>query len=82
MRRKINEIVNSAYEGEIITKEEKQELFHYFRHIPNIKKTDEEFELYCKMMKERGKPLPKRNIICRPLEEEYFKSKGINIEAK
>ncbi len=76
----IKELISKVYRGEEVTKEELWEVFSYLRHIPNIKKTDEEFELYCRMMEEKGKPLPKRNTICRPLEEEYFKNKGIKIE--
>lgn len=79
---KIKEIINKILKNEQVTSKEKNEVFHYFNHIPNIKKTNEEFELYYKMLKERNKPLPNRNMICRPLEEEYFKSKGIEIEVK
>ena len=69
MRRKIKDVINSAYNGEVITKEEKSEMFSYFRHIPNARKTDEEFELYCKMAEEKGIPKPKRDSIIRPLYE-------------
>lgn len=67
MRRKIKDIINSAYNGEEITKEEKGEIFGYFRHIPNARKTDEEFELYCKMAEERGMSRPNRSSVIRPL---------------
>lgn len=39
MGRKIKDVINSAYNGEEITKEEKSEMFSYFRHIPNARKT-------------------------------------------
>ena len=69
MRRKIKHIINSAYNGEEITKEEKSKMFSYFRHIPNAKKTDEEFDLYCKMAEEKGIQKPDRNSRIRPLHE-------------
>ena len=67
MRRKINDIINSAYNGDKITKEEKSEMFTYFRHIPNARKTDEEFELYCKMAEDKGILKPDRKSVIRPL---------------
>lgn len=69
MRRKIKDIINSAYNGEEITKEEKSEMFSYFRHIANCDKTDEEFELYCKIAEEKGIPKPERDSTIRPLHE-------------
>ena len=69
MRRKMKDVINSAYNGDEITKEEKSEMFRYFRHIPNARKTDEEFELYCKMAKEKGIPDPERDSAIRPLHE-------------
>ena len=69
MRRKIEDVINSAYNGEKITKEEKSEMFSYFRHIPNARKTDEEFELYCKMAEEKGLPKPERDSTIRSLNE-------------
>ncbi|WP_040396987.1 hypothetical protein [Anaerococcus senegalensis] len=69
MRRKINDIINSAYNGDKITKEEKSEMFTYFRHIPNARKTDEEFELYCKMAEDKGIPKSDRKSVIRPLQE-------------
>lgn len=71
MIKKMNEIVSAAYRGEMITKEERSRMFHYFRHIPNARKTDEEFELYCKMAKEKGIPEPDRKSYIRPLHEKY-----------
>lgn len=67
MIRRIKEVIKSAYNGEEITKEEKSEIFSYFRHIPNARKTDKEFELYCKMAKEKGMPKPERDYKIRPL---------------
>lgn len=69
MIRKIKDIINSAYKGEKISKEEKNRMFSYFRHIPNARKTNEEFELYCEMAKEKGIPKPDRNSEIRPLHE-------------
>lgn len=69
MRRNIKDVINRAYNGEEITKEEKNNMFSYFRHIPNARKTDEEFELYCKMAEEKGIPRPDRNSVIRPLHE-------------
>lgn len=54
MKRKIKDIINSANNGEEITKEEKNQMFSYFKHTPRARKTDEEFELYCKMAEEKG----------------------------
>lgn len=69
MRRKIKDVIKSAYSGEEITKEEKSEIFSYFRHIPNARKTDEEFELYCKMAEEKGMTRPERDSNIRSLHE-------------
>ncbi|MDD7306076.1 MAG: hypothetical protein PUG67_05765 [Peptoniphilaceae bacterium] len=69
MNRHIEEIIESAYSGEAITKEERQSMFSYFRHIPNARKTDKEFKLYCKMAKEKGIPKPERDSTIRPLYE-------------
>lgn len=69
MMRDIKDIINSAYNGEEITKEEKNNMFSYFRHIPNARKTDEEFELYCKMAEEKGILNPERDSTIRPLNE-------------
>lgn len=69
MRRDIKDIINSANNGEEITKEEKNNMFSYFRHIPNARKTDEEFDLYCKMAEEKGIPKPERDSTIRPLHE-------------
>ena len=69
MWRRIRDIINSAYNGEETTREEKSEMFSYFRHIPNARKTDEEFELYCKMAEEKGISKPERDSIIRPLYE-------------
>lgn len=69
MRRRIKDVMKSAYNGEEITKEEKSEIFSYFRHIPNARKTDKEFELYCKMAEEKGMPKPERYSKIRPLYE-------------
>lgn len=69
MIRDIKDIINSANNGEEITKEEKNNMFSYFRHIPNARKTDEEFELYCKMAEEKGIPKPERDSTIRPLNE-------------
>lgn len=65
----IKGIVSRAINGEELSKEEKNELFSYFRHIPNIRKSDEEFELYYKMATEKGLPKPERNSHIRPLHE-------------
>lgn len=75
MRRKIKDIISCAYNGEEITKEEKSEMFSYFRHIPNARKTDEEFELYCKMAEEKGMPRPDRSSVIRPLYEDRKNNK-------
>ena len=69
MRRKIKNVINSANNGDVITKEEKYEMFSYFRHIPDARKTDEEFELYCKMAEENGITKPERDSTIRPLHE-------------
>lgn len=69
MRRNIKDVINSAYNGEEITKGEKSEMFSYFRHIPNARKTDEEFELYCKIAEEKGIPKPERDSTIRSLHE-------------
>ena len=66
---KIKELISKVYRGEKITKDEEWEVFFYLRHIPNIKKTDEEFELYCRMAKEKGIPKPDRNSYIRPSHE-------------
>lgn len=71
---KIKELISKVYRGEKITKDEEWEVFFYLRHIPNIKKTDEEFELYCRMAKEKGIPKPDRNSYIRPLHEKNKKS--------
>lgn len=68
---KIKELVMKAYRGEEISRSDMGEVFFYLRHIPNIKKTDEEFELYCKMAKEKGLPKPDRNSYVRPLHEKH-----------
>lgn len=68
-KKNFENLIERANRGEAITKEEKNKIFFYLRHIPNIKKTDEEFELYCKMAKEKGLPEPKRNSTIRPLHE-------------
>ena len=47
-------------------------MFHYFRHIPNEKKTDKEFELYCIMAKEKGIPKPDRHSLIRTLHEKII----------
>lgn len=72
--KRIKEIIQSANNGEEITDEEKNEMFMYFRHIPNARKTDEEFELYSKMAKERGIPTPNRKSYIRPLHEKHDKN--------
>lgn len=69
MIRNIGDIIKSAYNGDKITKEEESKMFFYFRHIPNSVKTDEEFELYCKMAEERKAPKPERDSTIRPLYE-------------
>ncbi len=51
-----------------LTKEE-QERFFYLRHIPNINKTDKEFDEYCLLANKVGLPKPDRNSKCRPLHE-------------
>lgn len=66
---RIKDIINKAVNNQVITSEEKNEMFAYFRHIPNNRKTDEEFELYCKMAKEKGLPMPNRQSNVRPLHE-------------
>lgn len=70
----LKELISKVYRGEEVTKDEKWEVFSYLRHIPNIKKTDEEFELYCRMAKEKGIPKPDRNSYIRPLHEKNKKS--------
>lgn len=40
MRRKIKDVINSANNGDVITKVETYEMFSYFRHIPDARKTD------------------------------------------
>ncbi|MDO4710633.1 MAG: hypothetical protein Q4A75_01555 [Peptostreptococcaceae bacterium] len=65
----IKEVISRAINGEELSKEERNRLFFYFRHIPNIRKSDEEFELYCKMAAEKGLPKPDRNSYIRPLHE-------------
>lgn len=62
-------LVMRANKGGTITKEEKNLLFFHFRHIPNARKTDEEFALYCKMAEEKGLPPPDRSSVIRPLHE-------------
>ena len=66
---KIKDVIKSAYKGEEISKEEKNEMFNYFRHIPNARKTNEEFELYCKMAEEKAIPKHERDSTIRPLNE-------------
>lgn len=66
---KVKDILNKAINDIELDKEEKNTLFSYFRHIPNGRKTDEEFEIYCKMAKEKGLPKPDRNSWIRPLHE-------------
>lgn len=44
MIRRMEEIVKSAYNGEVLEKEEKSELMIYLRHIPNCRKTEEEWK--------------------------------------
>lgn len=68
---KIKELVMKAYRGEEISRSDMGEVFFYLRHIPNIRKTEEEFELYCKMAKEKGLPKPDRNSYVRPLHERH-----------
>lgn len=65
----IRTLINKMYNNEEVTLEEKNTVFHYFRHIPNEKKTDKEFELYCIMAKEKGIPKPDRHSLIRPLHE-------------
>lgn len=65
------DLILRANNGENITKREKGKIFSYLRHIPNIRKTEEEFELYCKMAKEKGLPKPDRNSYVRPLHEKH-----------
>lgn len=52
-----------------MSKEDLKHDFIYLRHIPNIRKTEEEFEIYTKMCEERGYPKPDRNSRIRPLHE-------------
>lgn len=70
----IQTLINKMCNNEEVTLEEKNTVFHYFRHIPNARKTDEEFELYCRMAKEKGIPKPDRNSYIRPLHEKNKKS--------
>lgn len=63
------DLISRANKGENITREEKNKIFSYLRHVPNIRKTEEEFELYCKMAKEKGLLEPNRNSFVRPLHE-------------
>lgn len=65
------DLISRANNGENITESEKGKIFSYLRHIPNIRKTEEEFELYCKMAKEKGLPKPDRNSYVRPLHERH-----------
>lgn len=65
------DLISKANKGENITKSEKNKIFFYLRHIPNMRKTEEEFELYCKMAKEKGLPKPDRNSYVRPLHEKH-----------
>lgn len=67
----IKEIVKRAYNMEVLTNEECYELFHYLRHIPNCRKTEEEWELYKRVCKEKGIPEPNRKSCVRPLHEKY-----------
>lgn len=69
MIRNMKDVIKSAYKGEEISKEEKNEMFNYFRHIPNARKTDVEFDLYFKMAEEKGIPKPERDSTIRPLNE-------------
>lgn len=68
---KIKELVMKAYKGEEISRSDMGEVFFYLRHIPNVRKTKEEFELYCKMAKKHGLPKPDRNSYVRPLHEKH-----------
>lgn len=70
---KIKELINKAINKERITDSEKNKIFFYLRHIPNATKTDEEFQLYCDMAKDKGLPPPKRNSKIRPLKEKMHK---------
>ncbi|WP_028257320.1 hypothetical protein [Veillonella montpellierensis] len=65
------DLISRANNGENITKSEKGKIFSYLRHVPNIRKTEEEFELYCKMAQEKGLPKPDRNLYVRPLHEKH-----------
>ncbi|WP_073508040.1 hypothetical protein [Streptobacillus notomytis] len=63
---KIKEIIDRVINNQEITK---NELFFYLRHIPNIRKTEEEFKIYCEMCKEKGVSEPNRNSKIRPIHE-------------
>lgn len=67
----IKELINKMLKGESENVEERTQVFIYLRHIPNIHKTNEEFELYCEMTKRVGLPTPNRNSGIRPLHEKY-----------
>lgn len=47
------DLISRVNNGGNITKSDKGRIFSYLRHIPNIRKTEEELELYCKMAKKK-----------------------------
>lgn len=42
---KVKEIIDRAINNEEISKDERYEMFHYFRHIPNAMKMDGEMKV-------------------------------------
>lgn len=67
----INKVIETAYEGGVLTEYETSELYHFLRHIPNSKKTEKEWEVYKKFCVEKGLPEPNRKSCVRPLNEKY-----------
>lgn len=65
----IKELIKKFLNDGLVSKEEKIEIFSYLRHIPNFHKTEEEWELYKKICKEKRLPEPNRYSKIRPLHE-------------
>lgn len=69
----IKELIRKMLKRENISKEDRQRVFMYLRHIPNKNKTEEEWELYKILCKEKGVPEPDRNLAVRPVYEKLIK---------
>lgn len=67
----IQDLIKLLLEGKAVSKEDTSKVFSYLRHIPNARKTENEWNLYCQMAKERGLPRPDRDSKIRPLHEKY-----------